>query len=246
MKINEKVDNNDRVLSQYIIAYLDILGSAERINKETNTQKTVLNTLHNLYTFSINLSKEIEIESYKDIQFKIFSDNIVIVKKLSDQPLQRLIDIKCLLNCTSHFQCLSVEDSVGWLIRGGIAIGNLYIDETMVWGEALLKSYSLENKIAIYPRIVIDQKLAQEIISTKTLKDYIKQDFDNIYYLNFLYIQHFGGKLLMDGFFMMQDDLQGKFSDRIYQNLCWHMNYVNSELDKKNERGESKYRLRIR
>jgi hypothetical protein len=246
MKINEKMDNYDRVPSQYIVAFLDILGSADRIKKETNNPKIVLNTLHNLYTFSMNLTREIAIESYKDIQFKIFSDNIVVVKKLSDQPVQRLKDYECLLNCASHFQCLSVEDSVGWLVRGGITIGDLYIDKTMVWGEALLKSYDLENKIAIYPRIVIDQKLAQEIISTKTLKDYINQDIDNMYYLNYLCIQHFGGQLLMDGFFKMQDELNGKFSDRIFQNLCWHMNYVNRELDKKNERGESKYRLRIR
>lgn len=42
-----------------------------------------MNLLHNLYTSSIQLSKEIDIEGYNEIQFKIFSDNIVIAKRLS-------------------------------------------------------------------------------------------------------------------------------------------------------------------
>jgi hypothetical protein len=64
MKINERVDNYDRVSSQYIVAFLDILGSAERIKNETNNQKIVLNTLHILYTFSMSLPRKIAIESY--------------------------------------------------------------------------------------------------------------------------------------------------------------------------------------
>jgi len=245
MMINENADKYNRETSQYIVAYLDLLGVATRMKVDTDIQKIAMNKLHNLYTFSMKLSKEIAVESYKDIQFKIFSDNIIIVKKLSDQPAQRLLDIKCLLNCVSHFQCSVVGDSVGWLVRGGISIGELYIDETMVWGEALLKAYDLENNVAIYPRILFDPKMVSEIINGKELREYINQDFDNMHYLNCLCIQHFGGQLLMNGFQMMQDELNGKYSEHVYQKLYWHMNYVNRELDKKNERGEKKYRLSI-
>ena len=45
---------------------------------------------------------------------------------------------------------------MGWLLRGGISIGQLLIDDVMVWGETLLKSYYLEDKIANYPRIISD------------------------------------------------------------------------------------------
>lgn len=58
-------------------------------------------------------------------------------------------------------------------------------------------------------------------------------------------LRDFGGRFLENGFKLMLDELNGKYSDRVYQKLCWHMNYVNKELDKKNERGESKYRLSI-
>ncbi len=243
MMINENADSYDRETSQYVVAYLDLLGVADRIGKDQGYQMTAMNKLHNLYTFTVDLATKIAIEGYQDIQFKIFSDNIIIAKKLSEQPDRRQLDIKCLLNCVSHFQCLSVEDGVGWLVRGGIAIDELFLDETMVWGRALLKAYNLESHVAIYPRIVIDRELVSEIVTNRELLEYILQDFDNLYFLNYLCIQHFGGELLMNGFTIMQDELEGKFTENMYQKLSWHMNYVNNELNKKNEKGEKTFRL---
>ena len=73
-------------------------------------------------------------EGYNEIQFKIFSDNIVIAKRLSNDYEKRIMDIKCVLNCVYHFACSSVWDCVVWFVRGGITIGELFIDDTMVWG----------------------------------------------------------------------------------------------------------------
>jgi len=245
MMINENADNYDRETSEYIVAYLDLLGVTTRMKNNIYAQKIAMNKLHNLYNFNMNVTREIAIDGYQDIQFKIFSDNIIIAKKLSIDLKTRVQDIKSLLNCVSNFQCSAVTDDVGWLVRGGISIGDFYIDETMVWGQALLKSYEHENNIAIYPRIIIDSNIISELQKSEELTGYISQDFDNMYFLNYLYIQHFGGRFLKNGFKLMLDELKGTYSERVYQKLCWHMNYINRELDKKNERGESKYRLSI-
>ncbi|MDY8026143.1 hypothetical protein [Paenibacillus polymyxa] len=245
MLVRGGVDNYDRETSQHIVAYLDILGIAARMKRGYERQKLAMNKLHNLYDFSMNISKEIDMEGYSDIQFKIFSDNIIIVKKLSEQPEKRLLDIKALLFCVSNFQCLEVKDSVGWLVRGGISIGELFIDETMVWGEALLKAYDLESNSAIYPRILLDSNLLPQIGPDEELTEFVRKDFDNLCFLNYLYIQHFGGQFLKNGFQMMLDELNGRYSERVYQKLCWHMNYVNRELDRKDEKKDRKYRLCI-
>ena len=245
MLVRGSVDKYDRETSQHIVAYLDILGIAARMKEGYERQKLAMNKLHNLYTFSMDISKEIAMEGYSDIQFKIFSDNIIIVKKLSEQSDKRLLDIRALLYCVSNFQCLAVKDSVGWLVRGGITIGDLFVDETMVWGEALLKAYDLESNSAIYPRILMDSNLLLQMDSDEELTKFVLQDFDNLYFLNYLHIQHFGGQFLKNGFQMMLDELNGKYSERIYQKLCWHMNYVNRELDKKSEKRDKKYRLHI-
>lgn len=74
------------------------------------------------------------------------------------------------------------------LVRRIITIGELFIDESMVWENVLLKAYNLENNIAVYPRIVIEYEILHEIDKNKALYEYIHQDFDNITSLDYLSI----------------------------------------------------------
>jgi len=241
MFVNENADAYDRKMDTYIVAYIDLLGMTSRIRGADKL--LVMNKLYNLYTFSMKLTKDIQIEENQDIQFKIFSDNIIIAKRLSVETVQRKRDIRSLLGCAGHFQELTVSDSVGWLLRGGISIGQLFIDNVMVWGDALLKAYYLEDKVANYPRIIIDENVVDEIIDDNQLNEYLRQDFDNLYFLNFLNNCHFCGEMLMNGFQMMQDETKNHIDEKTYQKFCWHMNFVNSELDRKNERKDKRYRL---
>lgn len=132
---------------------------------------------------------------------------------------------------------------MGWLLRGGISIGQLFIDDVMVWGDALLTSYYLEDKVANYPRIIIDKSVVDEIIQDNKLSEYMRKDFDNLYFLNFLNDCHFCGEMLMNGFQIMQREAGNNIDDKTYQKFSWHMNFVNSELDRKNEEQDKKYRL---
>lgn len=241
MFINQNADAYDRKTDTCIVAYIDLLGMTNRI-KGTDRQ-LVMNKLYNLYMFSMKLTKDTQIAGNQDIRFKIFSDNIIIAKSLSTEMEQRKRDIRSLLMCAGHFQELTVSDSVGWLLRGGISIGQLFIDDVMVWGDALLKAYYLEDKIANYPRIIIDKNVVDEIMDDKQLNKYLRQDFDNLYFLNFLNDCHFCGEMLMNGFRVMQDEVGNDIDEKTYQKFSWHMNFVNSELDRKNEKKDRKYRL---
>ena len=128
-------------------------------------------------------------------------------------------------------------------MRGGISIGQLFIDDVMVWGDALLTSYYLEDKVANYPRIIIDKSVVDEIIQDNKLSEYMRKDFDNLYFLNFLNDCHFCGEMLMNGFQIMQREARNNIDDKTYQKFSWHMNFVNSELDIKNEEQDKNYRL---
>ena len=243
MLVNQNRDIYDRETDEYIVAYIDLLGVTNRIRSKDN--QLAMNKLYNLYTFSTNLTREIQAEENQEIQFKIFSDNILIAKKLSSNAIQRNRDIHSLLSCAGRFQELSASDSVGWLLRGGISIGQLFIDDVMVWGDALLKSYYLEDKVAIYPRIVIDKSVLDEISQNKLLCEYLRKDFDGLHFLNFLNDCHFCGEMLMNGFQIMQEETGKDLDEKKYQKFCWHMNFVNAELDRKNERKDRKYRLSL-
>ena len=49
------------------------------------------------------------------------------------------------------------------LLRGGITLGDLFIDDTFVWGAALLAAYNIESSIALYPRVIIDDSLLKRL-----------------------------------------------------------------------------------
>lgn len=240
MWINQNADLYNRKTDQYIVAYLDILGVTSKI-KEAEDDMTSMNKLHNLYTFSINLTRETAIKGNKDIEFKIFSDNIIIAKKLTQETLKD--DIYCLLSCVGHFQESAASDSVGWLLRGGITIGELFIDDVMVWGNALLRPYELEDKIAIYPRVIIDKNVIDMISESDRAYGFIRIDNDGFAFLNYLNNCHFVGQMLMNGFEIMKKEVGSHPNDRVLQKLIWHKNFINAELDRKNEKKDDKYRL---
>jgi len=44
----------------------------------------------------------------------------------------------------------------------------------------------------------------------------------------------------------MKKDIGTKINDeKMYQKFCWHMNFINSELDRKNEKQDKNYRLKL-
>lgn len=244
MMLNEKRDLYNRETDEYIVAYLDLLGVTSRINSKMDHQQIAMNKLHNLYTFAVDLTREIQIAGNEAIQFKIFSDNIIIAKKLAGEKQNRLKDINCLLSCTAQFQELAASDSVGWMMRGGITIGQLFIDEVMVWGEALVKAYFLEDKVAVYPRVVIASSVFNEIKDDERMTEFYRVDFDELPFLNYMNNCHFCGQMLMNGFELMKSEIDHNVDERIRQKFNWHVNYINSELDRKNEVQDRKYRLK--
>lgn len=96
-------------------------------------------------------------------------------------------------------------------------MGDFYIDDTVVWGAALLRAYELESKIADYPRIVIDAPLLSELNTTAGLSEYVLHDFDGIPFLNYMSIWHFSGQIVKQGFERMKCEAKrpdGTYSDR--------------------------------
>lgn len=247
MKIRGAVDVYDREQKVYAVAYLDILGITNQIKSNKEVQLDALNTLQNLYTSILELADPQKgIKKYEHIQFKIFSDNIIIVKQLSQNDEAN--DVVSLLNCVSNFLCSAVGDSVGWLVRGGITIGDFYIDDTIVWGPALLRTYELEDKIAIYPRIILDEIVINALSSSTIKNDFVRVDKDGFRFLNYMDIWHFSGQIVSAAFENMKAGARkadGTYPDKVLQKLSWHMNYINTELDKKNEKKDRKYRLTL-
>lgn len=169
--------------STYYIAYFDILGAKDLINSDDS--ELYLNYIHNLYNDAIEAIKLLYEEINKiEIKVKIFSDNIVIaIPKTEDAKSDKeAVKRSLIIDIASYFQVLAYKYSL--LTRGSIVIGDLYIDNNFVYGKGLVRAYELESRIAIYPRIIIDEKYIDIFKLSNYIRKYINKDFDGVDFLN--------------------------------------------------------------
>lgn len=218
----------------YAIAYLDLLGTTAKINSEHDFVH--LNELYSIYDLAVQLSENERISNtrYKEIRTKIFSDNIVIAIPLRSTPKNKAEDIRCLLDFVSLFQNNAVIHH-SWLIRGGITIGELFMDKLMIWGKGLIRAYKLESELAFYPRIILDQEIIASIYAYDN--NYILEDSDGFWFLNFLnhnkkveYHYDFF-KEMQSSYARMLAEMRGKdgtYPDKPYQKIQWYKNYANN------------------
>ena len=101
----------------------------------------------------------------------------------------------------------------------------------------IVKAYSLEESVAIYPRIVIDPELIGQLHifpdGPEKSPYWLKQDFDGILYLDYLQerlIKDFGIMIAQE--FARYDDriVEAGCNTRLMQKYIWHANYLKSKL----------------
>ena len=172
---------------QYAVAFIDFLGVKDMIANDTSGELLIV--FRAACKSALHMCKKI-LNDQDEITIKMFSDNIVMCKRVYN-PVTRQDDpegaLKRVILAASMFQYF-ILDTMGALVRGGVTIGDLYIDYMMVWGQALVDAYRMESEIALYPRIILDPKLAGSEICAPFVEDEaLKLDDDGIYYLNYIH-----------------------------------------------------------
>jgi hypothetical protein len=76
-------------------------------------------------------------------------------------------------------------------LRGAIVYGDIYQDEEVVFGPALIDAYHLERceTKAMWPRVLIDGSLLNKATQTELTRDFfeiLRQDDDNLVYIDYL------------------------------------------------------------
>ena len=171
-----------------VIAFLDILGGKEIINKDADES---LNLVYTCYKNSIQRYKEMASSLFPLSQINIFSDNISISCPVKDD-FENLYD--CIISVFSSCMVLTLQFLAnGILVRGGMIIGYCFADDFMVWGKALVRAYEIESTIAIYPRIVIDPFTDEifDLLAKSENKNIICKEFDGLYFIDIFYSKQF-------------------------------------------------------
>lgn len=141
-----------------IVSYLDILGFRDLISSSDRTPapkvRKVLAATRSVAAVpfrvqSENWNTQTEIQNFSDLVLRTsFIDSR---RNLVDQLF---LDLGLLAGI--QFTLVAKH---GIFVRGGVCMGDMFIDTKFVFGPALVKSYELSEKVAVFPRIVVDPEL---------------------------------------------------------------------------------------
>jgi hypothetical protein len=220
---NPYIDRDKPKLQRSAVAFVDILGFKELVRKSFKEGKgeDLLRRLH----YALQESREYLDPTYSNVfhnmhspdfsAYSAFTDNIVI-----GYPTFFFAESELALAFRelSRFQMSLVLD--GFFVRGGIAVGNLYMDNILVYGIPLLDAIEAEHAMASTPRIILAGSARDAVhthLESKAIAGHaqhvqdICKDADGQYFVDYLRLA------LEDGYFS-KDHLQ-KHKAQIEQKL---------------------------
>ena len=163
------VDQSKATLRPSVFAFMDILGYTQLIldSEAQGTQQTTLHELHAALTKGRkwldkmdNEPKDLKLfgEHYDLYALKAFTDNIVIGWPIGDDAENEIGDA---FDKVGAFQFqMAIE---GFFVRGGISVGDAYVDDIAVFGGALIEAYEGESKLARDPRIILTSSAVETV-----------------------------------------------------------------------------------
>lgn len=176
-----------------IFTFIDILGFREIAQKgKPEDIKALLENLQREATPDDRVADDLE------MSFLTFSDCTVRVVPLDSKSNKKFpggILWQELLSLV-FLQARMVRERC--FIRGGLAVEDIYIDDGMVFGPAMIKAYALESEFAVYPRIVVDPAVFPLFEKEPLLKHHdtdteweflqkvIRRDSDGLYFVDYI------------------------------------------------------------
>ncbi|WP_045443739.1 hypothetical protein [Citrobacter sp. S-77] len=190
IKKSDYFHNGKPIHRKSYCAFLDVLGFSARTSASyiNGTEDTLLAEFHHILTESLSSLEEDTDESM--LYFKSFTDNVVLAHPDFSSEMES--EFGLILYPIREYQFKMALN--GFFIRGGLAVGQLFMDKNSVYGAALLESYRLESNVAVNPIVVLcddTMKLVDEHLKyyakgvAPQLRDVLKGP-DGRYFINYL------------------------------------------------------------
>jgi hypothetical protein len=150
----------------HLVAFVDLLGFREAL-RDSNREDAILSLLRRLSAFQGDFfaeSHKMENGHQSRVRPAVsaFSDNIVLSFRLDELDQHALsVDVVILFlqNLVAYIAWNAFQSRL--LIRGGLAMGDLYHEGGVVFGPALVEAYEIERSVAIYPRVALGPSVTQ-------------------------------------------------------------------------------------
>lgn len=198
---------------------------------------TFLHTVYRCFEIAEKFAETMHKTVNKPFKTKIFSDNIIIALPCSEMDSNDnntpVIALNRMTAIIGALQRSFLEHNI--LSRGSITYGDLFIDDLMVFGSALIQAYELESKVAVFPRVVLSKQVQEhdaridienEAISINNLRE----DSDEMFFLDYLNYPKDPNvqSLILQSTQWVTDSICRENDARILQKLGWHKNYLES------------------
>jgi hypothetical protein len=194
MRVLYKDKDGSLLFRKSFCAYIDILGFSEKvIENDLEFFKLYLNTLKDELLHIEDIHDLSGKQGFKSFELKIFTDNFVFGHPWFDRYGES--ELGDIFEILSHIQLTFVKSNI--FVRGAISMSDLYMDENIVLGPAIIESYNLESEKSIYPRIILSKDIVEVVnehinyyadhSSSPQSKEYLI-DIDGFHFVNYLYI----------------------------------------------------------
>lgn len=143
------------------VAFLDVLGFKQLVYSKKKADREKIELY--LKTAHEALNKLKEIPSKKNISSILISDSIILTVPFGDNKTEHTNNLRQLCIAILSLQRkLSVKDI--W-VRGAVSYGDTYFDDrnNQIVGSAYIDAYLLEEKMAQYPRVILDNRIIKEL-----------------------------------------------------------------------------------
>jgi hypothetical protein len=177
-----------------LLTYFDILGFREMVGGALDPEQVA----KKLRVFSrVSQPERAEMERWQHT-FSHFSDlavRNVPIKAHEELGVEQGLLYWELLDL-AYIQSRLAKD--GTLIRGATTVGDIYVDERLIFGPALIRAYELERAVASYPRIILDSRVFDRLADSpelrmpgvtdqiKSLRTVLARDNDGTWFVDYL------------------------------------------------------------
>jgi hypothetical protein len=157
------------------VLFLDILGF-QKIIEETEIkgepQKDKINEVISIIEDMTSIVSKMTKKTSKIVTQ--FSDSIVVSFQEND-----ISELNMFLKTTHELAVKLASKNI--FCRGAISYGNIYHNNNVVFGPALVEAYLTESQAAIYPRIILDKSVVETMKFNYTynkFNEYLSVRFD--------------------------------------------------------------------
>lgn len=169
------VNSTPNPIKEHYIAYMDVLGYKaffdehpdEISNFHSRIDTAVKRTIAHIET--INKSPLLGGVGNITVKTKVFSDNILLCMETSNNENELWRALAFLQVVADIQRGLVIE--CGLFVRGGITKGQLSVNDDYIFGKGLIDAVQMEEKEALYPRIIVNQAFVDELFAIHFLTE---------------------------------------------------------------------------